>query len=515
MSNIKSVKINNILGGQGQNFFDPANPNKINTGSKITLKPKSGYLTIADDVTYADQTTGTPSSQIVKWTDGYFYKLVVKTTGGAVGLLRSLNGQTWTLVYSFAKGAGSNYVYALFIVGTQMVAIIDAGNSAHDEVYYSTNPTSSWTYSTYLESGFTTFSVVKADTVTYLLTSGGDLFSTTDGISFSTVLTGIGRVVDAEWLDGFLYFVQSSSDLTRSELFKFSPISNTYKAVKSFKAKYPMSLVRLNDKLVITLVNLQGLCEVYFYNDEDCLLLAQISGISSVNGAPYNFKAIYANNEKAFCIAVVSENQPNGYPYTVDSIGRYLICVYNNGAVVREQDFGTGADVTQIYEYGENILFDCNYWSSGGSGLKNRIFQKASDFYYASVYFTLPEIEIGKHVPIGLLVRHGGNLSSEIDGLTVLSPNILVQTYFEYDTEEFDLAKLNFQRANKLFSDPSESCDRAISYRETQCHFTKDVDRIFSFIFFSITLKSDYDLQTCPLIYSLEYFYLPVGLTQQ
>ena len=41
MSNIKSVKINNLLGGQGQNFFDPANPNKINTGSKITLKPKS------------------------------------------------------------------------------------------------------------------------------------------------------------------------------------------------------------------------------------------------------------------------------------------------------------------------------------------------------------------------------------------------------------------------------------------------------------------------------------------
>jgi hypothetical protein len=507
----KSIKIENFLGGEGQEFFDQ--PNRFYKSTALALDHEGRHVSIAKALAYTDPTNVLESGIVVQFSDTVFYKLANRQDTGKLAIFSSANGVTaWSRIYDFPDGGGTHYVGCLFIINGSLVAVVNNGYGGVHKTYYSTNG-SSWTNTGFSPAtGSPTYSVAFADDCVYLVTSGGYVYRTMDGISFSLIhYSKNSRYMDAAFFEGFLYLVLSNGALDKSDLVRLE--NGEKKFIRSFSAYYPPAIHVLGENMLVAFLNKQKVAEFYFFDSVHFSPLGKATGYSGID---MRYLSILGVIDRTAYIGLTS------YESSVFAC-RYIMAVDISGSFVQVTDLGAGNSCTQVYFsslYTTGTLqFSC---TRTGAGFQNRL------FYEDIVYQNYAELRtstifLGPHVPVGFVIMYGGQVLKTVGETYPFEKcNIRVTSIFD-DFLLFnpvDVADLAYLRQSKYSTDEDWISEgQSFSFFADYRYQRNLADKKFPFTFasaqFLFRLESDLGSsggENTPRLFSFIYIYSPIDL---
>lgn len=487
---------------RGEQQFDQIledNPFILRSTLKLNYNQKDNNVNIAENME-ADNIEGVTMGdnyQFVMVADDMF---AIVENSGDIEIWKSTNGGAFSKIKTFvdreeAKGityfAGKLIAYCTYWNGSEYV----------DSIQYSTDGGTNWTETT-LSLGLYPLSIISHEEILYFLTEYGEVYTTTDGLTYSLLISTAGNEYyfwDLAIFQGDLYALKKSWYKNRILVGKIENGKFSHRHTFTSNGRSG-TIASMGDQfLCVAVINNRSI-DLYSYTSDSIQKFAQL------HDRNYNYAYfIFSGEEECYLTASDAYSTQE----RIWQITQLKGCFQQR---VMPEDFQT----LQCFTMGEEFYLTGIPWNSTPDMIQR--YKIAWDSYPTEASFYSDYINVGPHVPIGLIAQFEDGISRDEDGIEQYTRNIKIDLFGDADGDGFgtmDVGLLNWERAKKKSKEAVADeiiQDFALSYKWAEHKFIVHENNEISSIRFKIRLLSDIDNETTPQLYSLKYIYLPLGL---
>ncbi len=421
-----------------------------------------------------------------------------KTTGYVAVYRRTEASSTWSKIKDF--GSPCNEVGGMFAIGSRLVVIYSNGTNIVQS--YSTDYGSTWSVAAVFADGYPLGWWEMPDGVYFRTTckirrmdSSGNL---SDVWNFTTVVP-----YSLAYYEGSVWAACTKDNEKTATFGRLGP--NGYEEVAKYAKSYTgrPAIGKVGDYLIFSFVN-AGNLELHAYDLSDLYHFATLSGFGTTYCDVWSGGKNLDNDLILFASDSAGANWLDNYTTEIQ--------VTPTLGVFRMRKWERETYPEDVIEFRGFLYYVCI------DATNNNLLVYQQDDGVASslagaVSIATDHIDIGEHIPVGILVHHSGSIGGED-----IYPDISVVTYFD----DFDgwqdmlggnacvLSTLNKAAvtAEQLTAMGMSALEYSVSVHATKFRFTKTAINRADRIHFLIEMSADVaDAANSPTIFSIEYFY--------
>jgi hypothetical protein len=494
MERYKSLKITDFSRGEQQfSVAQEAMPITLRATKSLNYNLQERGIDIPSGLTketMAGETMGCPINSILVDTD--MFSFVLDGSNGKV--YKSANGAAYSLIKTIANVSETKAM----IYSHGKITLFYTDNVG-GKIAYSIDNGANWTTITDSQNIYPIVTETLNE-ITYVLTDMGVLYTSIDGYTF--ILLYDSSANDYMWRDleifqGELYCLKHSPKKGKAILGKIE--NGKFNERRNFKCNgLDASIKAIGNSFLLIGAVLNQQCTI-FVDDGDTS--QQISLLKDKAYSQAFF--FYSNEENAFLYLTYRESSTDK---------AVIIQITNLKGIFKQRIFEVGSWAEQGFELNDQFYI-C------GQSISDHTYARWSFSwadYAATAEFYIDQIQVGPHIPVGIVAYFRNGISKNSDG-TQTTQNIEISTFCDNFSDVglgiMDVAQCNFDKAKAIFNDDDHAMDGGTYYRRAYFPFIKtDLDREGSDVSFYIKLSSNSDNADVPLLKAMEYIYLPTGI---